>query len=798
MKQNIKAILITGGNSKERGISLNSCRSVYDHLPKNVEKNILYFDSKLDTYLINNKLIYSNTPQDFEFKLKKEAKKIEKNELNSFFGEYDFAIPLIHGPFGEDGELQKILEEAKIPFIGSKSSESLNAFDKARAYDVLKENGFKVNPFLLLDFTNDFDSEIEKKVDDYLSKGFKEYVLKPCLGGSSIDVYRVSKKEEIINCTNNLKKNSLYDRFILEPFINGREFTIIVLENDKGEPVSLIPSEIEIKQNTIFDYRKKYLATNETRYNHPPNVSEKCLEEISKDAENIFKIFELSDYVRIDGWILDNEEVLFTDINCASGMEQNSFFFLQSALLGFSHKGIIKYVVDNFLKKNKINFELPTLNVEAKEKIAVIFGGETAEKNVSIMSGTNVWLKLQDTEKFNPKPYFLDDELNVWKIPYLFALFHTANEIKELCNQGDLLEKKVSKYREKIIKQLNPSNKIELSSKLTASKYSVMDFLRKEKLLFIALHGEFGEGGKLQELCEKEDVAYTCSRPETLKLCMNKYETGEFIKKLNEPDITTALRVSMKSKECFSCNVNELWKKLSNVRLKNNSLIVKPLGDGCSAGVVRLSSEADLENYLLALKNEVEFIERNVISNEDRQIEMPASCPESLIFEGFIETDELVVKDRDIIINDRTGIVEITVGVYGDESHLKALNPSITVSSSSILTLEEKFQGGTGVNLTPPPEHIISKEVNEKIRKNILLLATKVKIRGLSRIDAFVERKTGKLTIIEINAIPGLSPSTVTYHQALKENPPLYPSEFLKKIVEVAKNRKNVLLSASL
>ena len=92
-------------------------------------------------------------------------------------------------------------------------------------------------------------------------------------------------------------------------------------------------------------------------------------------------------------------------------------------------------------------------------------------------------------------------------------------------------------------------------------------------------------------------------------------------------------------------------------------------------------------------------------------IEMPNPPPEHLIFEPFIETDEIIVSSKSadgLLWEGQSRWVEITVGVVGKLGCLQSLTPSITVKEGGdILSLEEKFQGGTGINLTPPPPSIV-------------------------------------------------------------------------------------------
>ena len=137
--------------------------------------------------------------------------------------------------------------------------------------------------------------------------------------------------------------------------------------------------------------------------------------------------------------------------------------------------------------------------------------------------------------------------------------------------------------------------------------------------------------------------------------------------------------------------------------------------------------------------------------------------------------------------------VEMTVGVCGfDGGGLRAMPPSVTVASgaSRVLTLEEKFQGGTGVNLTPPPASLAAPSVLASVEATVARAAEALGIEGFARIDAFVDVDSGEVIVIEANTVPGMTPSTVLFHQALADEPSLEPAEFLAKAVEHAAERR--------
>ena len=121
-------------------------------------------------------------------------------------------------------------------------------------------------------------------------------------------------------------------------------------------PVSIMPTEIELDytDHQIFDYRKKYLATRAVTYHCPPRFNSVLVERIQIHAAQLFSLFGMRDFGRFDGWILDNGETFFSDFNPVSGMEQNSFLFMQAARIGMTHRDVLTYVVKNACRRHGI------------------------------------------------------------------------------------------------------------------------------------------------------------------------------------------------------------------------------------------------------------------------------------------------------------------------------------------------------------------------------------------------------------------------------------------------------------
>lgn len=107
--------------------------------------------------------------------------------------------------------------------------------------------------------------------------------------------------------------------------------------------------------------------------------------------------------------------------------------------------------------------------------------------------------------------------------------------------------------------------------------------------------------------------------------------------------------------------------------------------------------------------------------------------------------------------------------------------------------------GGTGVNITPPPAPPLGRfrpEALQAVRRRVEAVGEALGIEGYARIDAFVQVDSGEVVVIEANTLPGLTPSTVLYHQALAEDPPMYPRQLLEAIIELGRSRRGVLAGA--
>ncbi len=289
------------------------------------------------------------------------SRPLSRGELFDRLNSCDIAFPAIHGAFGEDGKLQELLDEAGVPYVGAGAKAASSAYDKYSAWVLLKDANILAVPSILL--TRDMAPDVIADAIMTILHENDRIVLKPAAGGSSLGVEVVESTDMAIDrLQNSLFRSDRHnaDRVVVQPWVAGIEFTIVVLEGPNG-PVALIPLEIERNRRAdefeILSYRHKYLPNDDTAYPCPPTFSDELIDEIRHTAERVFDSMELRDFARVDGWVDSQGHVLISDINVISGMEQNSFLFIQAAQVGLTHGDVLSHIIGSASRRAALHQE---------------------------------------------------------------------------------------------------------------------------------------------------------------------------------------------------------------------------------------------------------------------------------------------------------------------------------------------------------------------------------------------------------------------------------------------------------
>jgi len=601
----------------------------------------------------------------------------------------------------------------------------------------------------------------------------------------------LKKTEEYFE--NGKKKLSLYGMdsesiVIMEEFINGKEFSCIVIE-DEAEGIALPPTQI-IKGKELFDYRSKYLP-GLSRKITPIAIPEEQITDILDDCENLFLQLFFDVYARIDGFIDDDGTIFLNDPNTTSGMMPSSFFFHQAAEIGLNPSQFLTYIIQISLVNriqdlkdlkvipellNRLDVELVKTQslISNKIKIAVILGGYSSERHISVESGRNVYEKLASSEKYEPIPIFLTGNGNgyeLYKIPINILLKDNADDIKEKVRnfkRHEIVDEIIEKCADITEKYASASN-LDSPTKITFKELAKM-----VDGVFIALHGRPGEDGTIQAELEKVSLPYNGSSPATSHLTINKFQTNQL---LNENGFSIAKHLLIHHKD---------WELDSNkmvVEIKQQftfPFIAKPVDDGCSSAVKKIRNEEELIAY------------SDLIFRKQEKLN-PALC-EKLhlnLKEEFPMKNVYLIEEL-IAPNGAKHFLEITGGLlthFNDgKIEYEIFEASEALSEGDVLSLEEKFLAGEGQNITPARYSKDADEraiISQKVKDIFLHAANVLNIEGYARIDAFVrifDKNEIEVIFIEVNSLPGMTPATCIFHQCAING--YKPYEFVDKILD--------------
>lgn len=588
------------------------------------------------------------------------------------------------------------------------------------------------------------------------------------------------------------------ESIIIEQFIVGKEFSCIVIEDEEGEPLALPPTEI-IKKSDVFDYRAKYLP-GISRKLTPIDLPDFQIEAIRKECCRLFKTLNASVYARIDGFIDAAGEVYLNDPNTTSGMLPSSFFFHQAAEIGLNPSQFLTYIIRTSLaariRTPKNNYATAQLlskldtginkrknEAATKTRVAVIMGGYSTERHISVESGRNIYEKLASSGKYEPIPVFLtgtSQKHELYLLPINIMLKDNADDI---ALQIQATQSKTSRNKQQILKIIrkearNITTKYAFNPIFEPQRITYTDLKKLVELVFIALHGRPGEDGTLQQELEKVGLPYNGSGVISSQITINKYETNEI---LAQNGIAVA-RHRLVQKEQYLKDAQKLLEQIEQEF--EYPFICKPADDGCSSAVKKIRDRKQLIAYL-----EQTFRSQNELLAEASQT-LCLKPGEEFPQRSYFLIEELITQ------KDAVRFLEITGGMLthrlpDGSRYYEVFEPSETLATGDVLTLEEKFLAGEGQNITPArfaKEPAEQKRISEEVKKVLQKTAEILNVEGYCRIDAFVRiYADGKVEtiIIEVNSLPGMTPATCIFHQAALSG--YKPYEFIDKILQYAK-----------
>ncbi|NLY88667.1 MAG: D-alanine--D-alanine ligase [Firmicutes bacterium] len=266
----------------------------------------------------------------------------------------DVIFPLLHGPKGEDGTVQGLLELAGIPYVGAGVAASAVGMDKALMKAVFREEGIPVGDYLVY-LRSEWREDPEKIIGEIEETLGYPCFVKPANLGSSVGISKARDRQELAAA---LRTAAEYDRkLIIEAFIDGREIECAVLGNDR--PEASMPGEI-IPGAEFYDYEDKYVH-GKTKLIIPAVLSEETTEEIRSLAIRAFRAIDCAGFARVDFFVLRKDgRVLVNEINTIPGFTKISMYPKLWEASGLPYPRLIERLVElaleryEDLKQNKL------------------------------------------------------------------------------------------------------------------------------------------------------------------------------------------------------------------------------------------------------------------------------------------------------------------------------------------------------------------------------------------------------------------------------------------------------------
>jgi D-alanine-D-alanine ligase len=234
----------------------------------------------------------------------------------------------LHGTFGEDGEMQRLLESAGVSYAGCDARSSDLCFDKWRTRQAVSAQGVRVAP-------GRFFNTTAKPAGAALAQEFGEQVVfKPNRQGSSVGLQIVTDRAAIDAALGGLREGD----WVVERRILGRELTVGILRGRAMGVVEIVP------KSGVFDYSSKY-TKGLTEYFAPAAISEEAAAEVRRSAETAFAACGCRDYARVDFMLSNEGELYFLEINTLPGMKETSLLPMSARCVGLDFNALCREMV---------------------------------------------------------------------------------------------------------------------------------------------------------------------------------------------------------------------------------------------------------------------------------------------------------------------------------------------------------------------------------------------------------------------------------------------------------------------
>jgi len=297
----LRVALLAGGRSSEHDISLASARSVLEALDSgryDVTEIAIGRDGRWE--LGTGETVAGTLPVPYD------GGPLER------LGAVDVVLPILHGPFGEDGTVQGLLELADVPYVGAGVAASALAMDKDLFKKVMRDSGIPVARHHTIRLGDAVDNPF----------GYPVFV-KPARLGSSVGISKVHDEAELVAAVALARRHD--EKVLVEELVSGMEVECGVLGNRQPPPIASLPGRIDTLEHDWYDYSSKYDEGGMDLV-IPPELPQETIELVQQRAVDAFVAGECEGMARVDFFVREDGEVVVNELNTIPGFTATSVY----------------------------------------------------------------------------------------------------------------------------------------------------------------------------------------------------------------------------------------------------------------------------------------------------------------------------------------------------------------------------------------------------------------------------------------------------------------------------------------
>ncbi|CAL9439496.1 D-alanine--D-alanine ligase [Nocardiopsis dassonvillei] len=276
---------------------------------------------------------------------------VDPAEGPSRLAEVDVVLPLLHGPFGEDGTIQGLFEMMGVRYAGAGVFSSAAAMDKVFMKAILTGNGIPTSDYVAITDRR-WRTERKKVLDDVAELGETVFV-KPARAGSSVGISRVRDSSDADAVVAAVEAAREHDpKVLVEAQVVGREIECGVLESeDGGTPDVSFPAEVHVAEGyDFYDFEAKYLSTSGLTI--PAEIPEDVTARLRGLAAEVFEAMGCEGLARVDFFYTEDGEILVNELNTMPGFTPASAFPQMWAATGLDYAALVDRMIATALRRS--------------------------------------------------------------------------------------------------------------------------------------------------------------------------------------------------------------------------------------------------------------------------------------------------------------------------------------------------------------------------------------------------------------------------------------------------------------